>query len=122
MKPWHKSAIELFQSGERPSQIARELEQSPRQVRRVLTANGIDLSDGQLLPRGEYVYDFFKEINSESKAYFLGLLSADGYLLEGNKNQGYRIKLSLIDRDILLDFASAIGIANPKIHRKGLNG
>lgn len=122
MKPWHQRALEYFSAGKRPAQIANELEQSPRQVRRVLSKNGMDLSDGQRLPRSEYDFRFFKEIDSEAKAYFLGLLAADGYLLEGNENQGYRIKLCLIDCESLLDFAGAVGIKNPKIYRKGING
>lgn len=39
---------------------------------------------------------FFKKIDDENKAYFLGLLFADGY----HDEKGYRIKLSLTEKDV----------------------
>lgn len=42
--------------------------------------------------------NFFEEINSEKKAYILGLLAADGYIGEGRANT---VSISLIDKDIL---------------------
>ena len=47
--------------------------------------------------------DYFKSINTRDKAYFLGLLYADGYI--GNsKSRGKEMQLGLIDLDILTTF------------------
>lgn len=117
MREWHRKAVELFKQGKRPRQIAEELNQSSRQVRRVLSRHGFDLSIRPRQPKYNYDIHFFKHIDTEAKAYFLGLLAADGYMLEGNKNQGFRIKLYLIDREMLVKFGEAIGWTNPTIQK-----
>jgi hypothetical protein len=119
---WHRKASDLFTARMRPRQIAEKLGKSPRQVRRVLNAQGRDLTEGQSLPRLGYDHHFFHQIGTEAKAYFLGLLAADGYMLEGNKNQGYRVRLSLVDKSILLRFVEAIGLENPTLQRHWTKG
>ena len=58
---------------------------------------------------------YFEKINSEDKAYFLGLMYADG-----NVNHN-RIKISLQenDKDILEKFKEVINYSGPLIFRKG---
>ena len=58
---------------------------------------------------------YFEKINSEDKAYFLGLMYADGNI---NPN---RIKISLQenDKDILEKFKETINYSGPLIFRKG---
>lgn len=48
-------------------------------------------------------HDFFKEINSEEKAYILGFYIADGSILKGDSHQGYKLSIgiSTLDIDIL---------------------
>lgn len=49
-------------------------------------------------------HDFFDEINTEEKAYVLGLYISDGSIHKGNIRQGYKLNFSLssIDVDILI--------------------
>lgn len=62
----------------------------------------------ELRPRQKHSYDhsFFDSIDSESKAYFLGLLYADG----SNNESSYSVELALAesDLDILQSFKKAI--------------
>ena len=50
--------------------------------------------------------NYFDKIDSEDKAYFLGLLYADGYNYTARKNNHF--SLSLADEDVLLLFKKAI--------------
>ena len=50
--------------------------------------------------------DYFNKIDSEDKAYFLGLLYADGYNYTAGKNKHF--SLSLVDTDVLILFKKAI--------------
>jgi hypothetical protein len=59
--------------------------------------------------RRKYKYDenYFAEINSKEKAYWLGFIMADGYLYDNTKRQnkssavGMRIRLSVKDSELL---------------------
>ena len=53
-----------------------------------------------------FLFDFFKKINTEEKAYMLGFILADGYICE--QRGELRIKLSAKDADILLKFNKAL--------------
>lgn len=56
--------------------------------------------------------DYFKDINSEDKAYFLGLLHADGCVYTYNKKKGYKsctINLKSSDRAILDKYSLFLG-------------
>lgn len=55
--------------------------------------------------------DFFKEVNTEEKAYFLGLMYADGY--NGLKNGKFKLSLQNGDIDILEKFKKALSFEGP---------
>ena len=54
-------------------------------------------------------HDFFKIIDSEEKAYFLGLLYADGYNYTKGKSKFVSLRLMEKDKDILEKFNLCIG-------------
>lgn len=58
-------------------------------------------------------HNFFEEINSESKAYFLGWMISDGYVVKP-KNKGYVIGLDVqsSDRYILEKFKECINLSD----------
>lgn len=60
--------------------------------------------------------DFFKCVNTEEKAYFLGFLYADGYN-QVSKNQ-VRLTLSSIDSEILLKFNKILEYDRPLLYLK----
>lgn len=60
--------------------------------------------------------NYFKEVNTPNKAYFLGLLYADGSM--SNKKSSCAIKLKEEDKHILEEFKNDIGIDKPLYYRK----
>jgi len=56
--------------------------------------------------------DYFEEINTKSKAYWLGFLYADGYISNIRKNKIFGIKIGIKDENIVDKFIKEIGI-NP---------
>lgn len=71
--------------------------------------------------------DFFKEINAEEKAYWLGFLMADGCVYKGASANSYRLQINLKadDIDILEKFNKALKssykISTKTIHNKKMN-
>lgn len=57
--------------------------------------------------------DFFEEINSEEKAYILGLLFTDGSIISDKKRQtSIRLELKIDDIDILKQIKEILGISS----------
>ena len=58
--------------------------------------------------RAKYTYDytFFDNIDSEAKAYFLGLITADGYVVEGPRR--YVVNLGSTDKDLPYKLREAV--------------
>lgn len=58
-----------------------------------------------------YNHSYFKDINSEEKAYWLGFIMADGCVYEGSDKSSYRLQINLQARDknVLEKFQKAIG-------------
>ncbi|MCK5019334.1 MAG: hypothetical protein KAS32_19900 [Candidatus Peribacteraceae bacterium] len=78
-----------------------------KQVYRILVKYGVKNGDrfGRLRN-----HDYFNEMDTKEKAYFLGLLIADGNVAKGNN----RISISLLDedRDVIEKFKEEIGSTN----------
>jgi hypothetical protein len=51
---------------------------------------------------------FFKQIDTEEKAYFLGLMYADGYVCDRDKSKYFVLSLQIADIHILEDFKKAL--------------
>ena len=86
---------------------AKDLHIDHKQVKRVLLSHGINL-----YRKRRYTLDeqFFDVIDTEAKAYFLGLLWADG----NNSGQGsFSLKLSVRDRDIVERFREELKSSRP---------
>ncbi len=58
-------------------------------------------------------YDFFKNIDNEHKAYWLGFIYADGYISRINKNKKIGISLNIKDMDHLEVFKKQINATYP---------
>lgn len=67
----------------------------------------------KLKKESKYVYDkdYFKDINTEEKAYWLGFISADGYVNYSIEQRNYElgIELGIKDKDHLKKFNKSIG-------------
>jgi hypothetical protein len=52
------------------------------------------------MKRKKYNENYFEKIDSEDKAYFLGLICADGCILNNKKTYRYQVALKLHIKDI----------------------
>lgn len=89
----------------------------------ILNENGVDTSKYNRKSANRRVYhDFFEEIDTEEKAYFLGMLMADGSVHKRGKEEA-TITLLLIDLDVVESFKrtmnsdSKITISDRKRHK-----
>jgi predicted DNA-binding protein YlxM (UPF0122 family) len=103
----HSEIIALYQEGYSGPEIAEKLKVTGGAIWKILKKNNVQMRDDEECRR-EYLInkDFFDEIDSQEKAYFLGFLYADG----GNIKQGnfVRIDLSELDKDILFKLSRLI--------------
>lgn len=70
-----------------------------------------------------YDRNYFEKIDSKEKAYFLGLFTADGWVIYNPEKYKYNFSILLKDKDfhIIQDFANHIGFNN-KFIRKIIKG
>jgi hypothetical protein len=103
-----RTIIERYENGEKIMDIAKSIKRSKSGVTNVLVEAKIPRRSKDTERRKHFFnFDFFKEINTEEKAYFLGLLYADGYI-SPNGNQT-SISLQEEDVDILEKFKENTG-------------
>lgn len=74
--------------------VARYFKVSPSPIKRILKSVGINLSNR----RYHVDVNFFDNIDSEIKAYWLGFLFADGYIRERKSGFSLELKLSYKDK------------------------
>ena len=108
--------ISLYNQGYSPVQIAEKYECNVSNITKRLKKSGInfkrDYSKTRYSRKGRYRINinFFKTIDSEIKAYFLGLMYSDGSV---TKNQFY---LKLKDEDVVVKFKEALECEHPIKH------
>lgn len=97
-----EQVCQLYNSGKSFSELAKIFGCSTSPIRKILYDQHV-----QLRPKGTpttYVdvnLDFFRSINNEANAYFLGLLYSDGCVYIKNKSSTVRIELKGYDVEIL---------------------
>src|SRR5699024_7533211 len=84
-------------------------------ITNILTEAGIKISYGKTNRLARH--DFFETINTEEKAYFLGLIIADGSVVT-TSGRSPSIRLELIDQDILELLKVATNTESPIIYQK----
>lgn len=89
--------------------LAKEFCVRPESIRNMLRKEKIAIGNKKTIgyPRQS---DFFKEIDSSEKAYWLGIMMSDGSIGKNNS-----INLSLKDKEHIEKFRKAIGAINHKI-------
>lgn len=112
--------INLYISGQSCYQLAKTCKCTPQSIYFILTStNTSRRSLSQAATKHTHNIDYFKKINTEAKAYFLGLLYADGNIYKN------KLSISLQDKDkhILETFKNSILATNPiyKITKKEAN-
>jgi transposase len=109
--------VEMYQQGMSAPEIAEKFNVQHTMILRYLEKNGIDRRSAEECHRIYPIYeDFFDVIDSQEKAYFLGILYADG---NNSLDANYvRIDLARKDRDILEKLAPLIYLKEPLQHIK----
>jgi intein-encoded DNA endonuclease-like protein len=117
IKSKKQEIINYYQSGYSANKISKILKIGDSTIGKYLREWGI-----QIKSRGEvtrkYCIDetYFDKINTEEKAYFLGLLYADG----NNRTKNHAVEISLIEEDkyILDKFAQELKTEKPLYFKK----
>lgn len=109
-----KEIIELYRNGSSLKQIAGKYGSSSLTIRRLLAANGVEIRPKHFFDRNhkkchDIILDYFKVIDSEEKAYWLGVIISDGTI----QKNGYKTALASKDRDLIVKFKKALGAGNP---------
>jgi hypothetical protein len=73
-------------------------------IKKILKLNGVDVTNR----RYEVNHNYFDEIDTEEKAYWLGFLYADGYVRKRKNGGSLTLKLSIKDEKHLLMFKKHI--------------
>lgn len=95
--------INLYNKNNNISNISKKYNVSRGVIERILRANNIEIKKKQ----NSYYVDenYFENIDTEEKAYWLGFIWSDGYLCERKRNKNckmytsYEFKLSLMQND-----------------------
>lgn len=97
---YYESIFELYNSGLTSKQIHDQHfpQFSQDQINYICRVKGITRSNGI---RANVDHNYFEDIDSSEKAYWLGLLFADGCMMhkKDHQKQGWSISLSLMDED-----------------------
>ncbi len=104
----HKQEIiDLYNSGKTTSEITKQFNCGNSSVYKILSKAGIEL---------KYVFDetFFDKIDTEEKAWVLGLFYTDG-----NNRGDNVIRLTMTDLDIIEKVQAALKTDNPILSRPG---
>lgn len=126
--------IQMYMEGETYKVIGQSLHTKAHTVSTLLKSMGYEKRKKNTLKNHEYLSasrknkldeNFFKEINTESKAYWLGFLYADGYVCKRHDNKGNEkggvLEVALQARDkyhiqnFLVDIKSTAQISNKEI-------
>lgn len=100
-----KEIISLYTQGYSSELIAIQIDRDPATVCRVLRRHGAQIRPATENKRKYKINDtFFENIDSEEKAYFLGILYADGNV----SKRGSQIKISLKDEDLVRQLSKII--------------
>lgn len=102
--------IDLYKTGKTPGQICKEVDslknRKPQTLYPILIKTGLyQKKDKNDLRRFKVNDNYFDIIDNEHKAYWLGLLLADGFLSNsGHATESFGISLSVKDKYILEEF------------------
>jgi hypothetical protein len=108
-----KSVIDLYNAGKQQWEIAQELNCEQTTISGILRRNNIKTRVGKKITYADVNTSFFKEINSEKSAYFLGFLYADGNIQIKNTAYCITLKLKSDDQYIIEKFRDIMSPSSP---------
>jgi hypothetical protein len=99
------SIIKNYLNGMSAKDISKNYNMTDTNVRRILNRRNVEIRHA----RYSADFNYFNEIDTEDKAYFLGFIYADGNVYENQMN----ILISIVDEDLLLKIKKYIKSNNP---------
>lgn len=103
----YRKIIEYFKKVNSTVKTAKKFGYSNSGIHRILKRNGLTgLSRSEAQRKYSFNQDYFENIDSEEKSYWLGFLYADGYV--GRNNNEITLALSKKDRNHIENFAKSI--------------
>lgn len=107
------NVIKLRSTGLSAIAISKIVNLSPYKVRKILKNAGLDVTKRYRTKSKDLNQNIFEDIDTYEKAYWLGLLYADGALVDSKKN--YQVTLCMKDHEHVLKFQSFLD-SNHKIY------
>lgn len=108
--------VEDYLNGKSMRQIEKDYNVARQSVANYLEEKQIKTTKGNHYRKYKHQYDFFENINTEEKAYWLGFMFADGYIVDYSKKYGedkFGITLHSKDKKTLEQFKKSIKSTNP---------
>lgn len=108
--------IKDYKEGKSMRQIEKDYGVTRQSVAKFLEEIRVKTIKGNHYRKYYHDFDYFETINTEEKAYWLGFMYADGYILDNSNRHGqdqFGITLSIVDENHLLKFKKSIGATNP---------
>lgn len=101
--------ISLYEKNYSLTQIAEKYKSCPLTIRKLLARNGVKIKPKSSFNRAhkdchKLTLNYFENINSEDKAYWLGVIVSDGTI----QKDGYKTSLTSKDKDLIVKFKKAI--------------
>lgn len=110
-----EKCINMIESGNPLSEISEKLKIDTETIRSICSENDLKLSPWKYKrskKNENFVDDYFKNIDTEEKAYFLGLIYSDGNVREHNGGHFLNLELLREDRYILEKLANELKCGN----------
>lgn len=106
-------AVDLYRSGLSISDVGRRVGSNPKTLRRIFVRHSVPLRSRQeswsLRRKHPFNESFFSTIDTEAKAYWLGFVSADGFVDDASRC--LRVLLARRDKSHLLLMAKDFGLS-----------
>lgn len=104
--------LKMFYEGKSIQDIAKMVSVNHDTIARFLTSQGINTLSNTI--KYDFNRNYFKEIDSEEKAYWLGFILADGSIVENRKGdivKSMKLEIGLAekDKDHLVKFCKSVG-------------
>lgn len=113
MKPYQQEVIlrEMYEKHQSMKKVAEELGANEKTIATWMKKFHIQNVGTQGARKNNLNHDYFKVIDSEEKAYWLGFIMADGCVYKGSDKKSYRLQINLKSTDVehLKKFQKAIG-------------
>ena len=107
-----KSVVIKYNEGAPTTKLAKEYMVSPQAISGILKRRNVKIrSASERQMKYDVNTSFFDSINTEGKAYFLGILYADGYHYE--KRNSIILQLKYTDAEILYKLKELVGSNRP---------